>query len=824
MTRIKFKGDLNNEQFSASVTQDGVTVGPLTIASVGTPSGGGGGGTATFDAFVSVHDENWTPVVEGQVIEVVATARIRTKMENFAGFADNDILNIWGDVDYGERYTLEHVDHPQLPQTDVLLRLGGDQAGYYPGLLSGHAMRGTDMAGNQVLTATHDQGNGAPTGTLDKIVTMTGLDGAGRSHQVTFTIRLIHPDVFYADLTKAIFTQGQEQARGGTLVLSRDGDFTGAPSGPTVTQVTLPNGEFTAAQVRTLLGLSWGDEDTATRCLFKAGETYTPTTQMGFRFVGKNGTYDTWYHSGPDGDQKARLGATALQSFDPTAGQPLFRDNVTGYSGARLLALVLDISDYDPSDVTWREWWNVLNYTGKAGAAFVQNTSETVSAGFNGETLTNGNGVYTQVIHDDGAGTLICRQVVDTSDVDDASAAQAFFGDGQTLTGQTSGGTVTFVDAGSRQDRTRKVPSSGIFSLSADGLLIDGVEVHGAETGIGGMGLGAVVSDTLLSNCWNYQMQQTGGDVSMTSLIGVVGVQPLNYEGTPRDFGGSTVSANRNFFNAMIGAATSGDANLATNDISHAFLRLANIIDLSIHNSYCHHFGGHGGGHQPGLRLGTQGTLAEDVMFIQIYGCGFAGGGTQITFSLAGGGTSPKTPKAIRVEACHLLGTHATTKTNFVSIYTNFVLRNSILDRQAGPGTWPSQSIEWVSTPPTDGQDSYAADTDTNARESFVEFCTMRALLNTTPASSVTGPQYSDIRGTPVTYRNNAHVIDQAVIGTVEVAILAQADAPSDFDSGLHPLASAGAYQNAEEPIAYQDASQGLRSASNASRGALEPV
>ena len=136
--------------------------------------------------------------------------------------------------------------------------------------------------------------------------------------------------------------------------------------------------------------------------------------------------------------------------------------------------------------------------------------------------------------------------------MDDAAAEQAYFVDGDTLTGPN--GSVTFTTAGSRQDRTRKVPGAGVVLLNMRGVLFDKVEIHGGDSGIGAMGIGAVLSDVLVKNWWNYAITHTGvfklnenGDgngASNTSIseVGTVCVQPIGYEGSTRDFGGATVS------------------------------------------------------------------------------------------------------------------------------------------------------------------------------------------------------------------------------------------------------------------------------------------
>lgn len=812
MTNIKFAGFQPNATVTMSVAQGGLTRGPVTVsawkASQTVPDAG------IFRVRTSIVDENWSDVSEGDIIETVSPGRVRVWVDSFAGWADNDPRNIWVDVDYGERYDFQHMGNTDLPAPNVLRRLSGTQAGYYPGILSGHAMRGTNMSGNQILTATHDQGNGAPLGTLDQTVTVTITDGLA-TDTFTFTVRLIHPGVYYNDRDKSVFA-GPEPQRYGTAYITTDGDFTGAPAARAATateggifHLTYPGGAFISRDLRTDIGLSWGDETTATQLLFKEGQTFKPTDELNSMHAGINGRWGTWQPTGG----KAILSAENLASYDPRNSKHLFRSNFFTYLGTRFTDLVLRCSDYNVSSVEWREWWNIINYTGMTGTVGENTNDDLSSGGYTGETLTNGSGVYVQVIADNGAGELLCRQVVDTANTNDPAAEQAFFANGDTLTGLTGGATMTFVAAGSRQDRTRKTPGAGIVQINARGMLVDGLEIYGADTGIGGMGLGAVISDTLVDKYWNYGVQQTGGNRTSTAETGNVTVQPLAYEGTPRDFGGATVSGNRNYFNAMIDATTP-----ATNDVSHACRRFAFIDEYSAHYCFSHTYGGHGGLHQPAYRMGTNGSNAEREMTVQFYGGGISGGGTNITFSLAGGGTVPYTPNVIRVEAMHLLGTHATTETNFISVYTNYVLRNCILDRPAGAGFWQQEDIKWVGAATA----TYNPNPDENAIAPIVEFSTFIAELSTSPVSTVQGPD-TVIRSTHITYRNNAFIVDQTTVGTVDSGILALADDASDYDSDLRPTMEASAYQDATEPVPPKDASRSVRLV-YASRGALEPA
>lgn len=780
------------------------------------------GTPGTFRVRTSVVDQNWSTVSDGDMIETVAPGRIRVWVDNFAGWANNDPREILVDVDYGERYDLRYTDHVDLPDTNVLRRLSGTQAGYYPGVLSGHSMRGTDIAGNQVLTSVHDQGGGAPIGTLDQTVTVRVSDGLAVD-TISFTVRLIHPDVYYADRLKTLYPTAPEPERYGTVYISRDGDFSDAPDARAaaaslggIFHLTIADGEFSTNQLRTLIGLKWYNETSATRVLFKAGETFYPVNAVDPISVGINGQLGTWYHTDAGGDDDAILDAARLATFNPGGTASLLRSNSFVYTGVRITNLVLQVSDYDVSDETWREWWNVVRYTNKVGTV-TENSQDDLNGGsYNGETLSNGNGIYTQVVSDDGAGTLICRQVVDTADVDDGAAEQAYFVDGDTLTGQTGGATMTFVATGSRQDRTRKCSGAGIYLINMKGLLLDGVQIFGAETGIAGLGVNSVLVDVLIKNYWNYGAQVTGGGAETSwSEVGVVTVQPLSYEGTPRDFGGASVSGNRNYFNAMIDGT-----DLATNDISHAHRRFTIISEYSAHYCFASTYGGHGGGHQPMHRLSTGGAEAEGDLTVQFYGCGYSGGNSQIQFSSLGSAYPPFTPAVIRVENCHLHATFASGGSNINVFYTNYILRNCLLDQPTPAYSVSDRAISWVGAA---SEASYNTDPDENAVQPIIEFCTLTGLINSTPDSSIAS-LITSVRAVPVVFRNNAFVINQSLFDSISAGVIAMADAPADFDAQLRPLVTAtNAYQSATGTIVAEDATGRTRSASDPSKGAFEP-
>lgn len=827
MKRIKFAGFQPDATVTMSVAQGSLVRGPVTVSAWKASHHEAEAGA--FRVRTSIVDENWADVSEGDVIETVAPGRVRVWVDQFSGWAGNDPRNIWVDVDYGERYDFRHTDHADLPAPSVLRRLAGTQAGYYPGVLSGHSMRGTDMQGNQVLTATHDQGGDAPIGTLDRPVTVTVTDGLA-TETLTFIVRLIDPFVYYTDRLKTTYAPSAPEAgRRGLVYVSADGDFTGAPAKRTATAIQggvyhqiAPNGEFDQLTFRQGK-LPWGQFGDTFMILFKAGERFYPVgSSFSPDWAGTNGIVTTWYHDDVGGDQNAIIDYERLAQFNPASTRDLIQSNNNTYTGSRLVNLTLHVSDYDVSDITWREWWNVIRYENKTGT-LIENTSNNMDpgkplrktqSGFNGETLANGNGVYTQLISDDGVGTLICRQVVNTENTDQAEAKQAFFADGDTLTGLNSGATMTFVAAGSRQDRTRKCPGRAISMANMGGVLLDNVIMRGASNGISGLGRGAVIADCLFDRYWNYGAQQTGGVRASWSEAGNVTVQPLAYEGTPRDFGGATVSGNRNYFNAMIDGT-----DLATNDVSHAGRRFAEIEEYSAHYCFLSTYGGHGGSHQPQHRMGTGGSDEEGLMTVQIYGSGFNGGGNQMHFSTIGAPV-PRTPAVIRLERCHLRGSHATRQNNFYSVYTNYVLRNSVLDRPAGTGAWDPWNIEWISS----SDATYKAEPDLNAVEPIVEFNTMTAFLDTSPASTVDGP-FTAVRNTAITYRNNAFVLDQAVLGAIDAEMLAAADDPAHYDTNLRPLALAQTYQSATGPLVpavSKDALDSVR-AVNPSQGALEP-
>ena len=83
-----------------SAQQNGLTQGPVTVSAWKASLAG------TFRARVSIVDETWAEVSDGDIIETVAPGRIRVWIDDFAGWASNDPRFIYAETDMGERYDL----------------------------------------------------------------------------------------------------------------------------------------------------------------------------------------------------------------------------------------------------------------------------------------------------------------------------------------------------------------------------------------------------------------------------------------------------------------------------------------------------------------------------------------------------------------------------------------------------------------------------------------------------------------------------------------------------------------------------------------------
>lgn len=806
-------------------------------------------GAGTFDAQVAAGDGTFRSIVADEVIEILAPAPIRVKIDSITGWDTDDLRQIHATTDFGERYTFESHSDADIPTT--LQKLGGSTAGLYPGMICGHAARGYDMSGNKVLTAGYTGGPG-PTGTMDIPVTVTVSDSTS-SDSVSFTLRLIHPDVYYADADKTLASSAPETIRRGTIYVSRDGDFTGLPSprNPTATlggiaHLTLSDGKFSVFSFRSST-LGWTGVETTPECvqiLFKSGETYFPQRSFSPLNHKQNTTTGTWYPSGQTA--RAKLRADDILTFSPSTEpapdrKGLIQSNLASfglYTGWRFVDLDMIVSDYDPSDVTWREWWNVLKYTGKTGT-IAQNNNPSLP-NYNGDILTNGAGVYTQVIQDDGIDTLLVRQIVTNVDttgavtqtqIDAPEVVVSSFTDGDTLTGPN--GSVTFVAAGSRQDRVRKTPQACFNFLDTGGVLIDHCLISGGAVGVTGLRGNCVISDTVIKNCWNYGNAYTAGtNKTDMSEIGVVINQPLGYEGLFRFFGtGETVSGNRNFFNVYY--TTQSNENLieahipATNDVSHSMRRFALFGDYSQHYCGGRWFGGHGGAAQPLHRMGTDGDTGEGNAAMQIYGCFYAGGGALFQMTVANQ-APPYTPKFFRIESSHFQADFSTGSQIILSEYSNYALRNCILEYPEKDNTFGGATELRFFGGAYGGpyKDRVTKDpiadavVDANAVDPIHEFCTFVAKSTNSTALDVI--PNSDVRTSTLIERNNAWAIDAATVAAIDAGIAALNDNPDTFYAAdFKPLSTAKAYQSATGFVPKTDAEGTTRG--TASKGALEP-
>lgn len=822
--KIKFQGFSTSALVTIAATQNGITRGPVTISAWKASSSSG-----TFDAYVSdPNTAQWRPIVPGEVIEMVAPGRMRVMINNFAGWGDNDPRNIWVDTDYGERWTFESHSDPDLPAPTVLRRLAGSQAGYYPGIVSGHAMLGTDMSGNQLLTANYNAGPG-PVGTIDKTVTVTVTDGLATA-QVSFTVRLIHPERYHADRTKATYAPtAPEENRRGTIYVSADGDFSGAPAvrAETATVAGIYHvhanndgkaGAFTQFSFRGVgRGFPWNTNwPQGIRILFKGGQTFFLGSNFDPSSFGGNCSFGAW------GTGKATWDCEDISRFDPVndgINQSGIGSNAFSYQGWRFSDIKIRASGYNPSDITWREWWNIINVSNLVGTIGQNTQGDLIDADYNGEFITNAAGVRTQVVKRVG-NQLICRQVVAAGGDYNENPAPAAFTNGDVLTGSTNGATMTFVAAGSRQNRTRKTPGQGIFINNSQGVVLHRMEIEGASTGIGGLGANSVISDTVIRYSWNYGAQSTAAGLRGWSESGVVTVQPLGYEGTFRFLGqGQTVSRNRNAFNVVY--TSPGDAaEVATNDVSHSYRRIDEISEYSAHYCGGRWFGGHGGAPQPLQRFATAGSPTNGIVHMQVYGCFLMGGNSQIQFSDANPDSNPYTPYAIRIERNHFLADFSTGGNNVNSFYSNYVLRNNLFEHPAIVTDAKAGNVSFVGTA---NKGPYPADVDAVAVSPVIEFNTFVARVINNPKPNIP-PLLQNLRGTPVIWRNNAFAINTASFGTIDADVVAMNDTPQHFDSQFRPTSNAiRAYQTATGLIPGQDGGGVTRPGSRASKGAFEP-
>jgi len=349
--------------------------------------------TATFSIY-SVHgdgakspldlaDRDSYEVSDGQLIHMVAPGNLSLYIHNVSGLAETDLRKINFEVDYGERWDAQFLTDPHLPAGFTTPAPDGATMGLYPGFVSGHAMRGTDMLGNQVLTADYN-GDAGPIGTKDNTVTVTVSDNSGNSASMSFTVRLIHPLRYYAEGGATYprgYRGGREQNRLGVIYVSRDGDFTGCPTGPNIYHHTLPSGiirkqatfyalypgnreageEIRDTETDTLISdYPFIGNGPSTAIYFKAGETYVGDEELGFgTFNETNCLVGSWGTDATTGD-RAIFSGEPRQRWYPTPLAFMGSNAVNTYRGLRFQNILFHFSDYDPSDATWTEWWNII--------------------------------------------------------------------------------------------------------------------------------------------------------------------------------------------------------------------------------------------------------------------------------------------------------------------------------------------------------------------------------------------------------------------------------------------------------------------------------
>lgn len=759
------------------------------------------GGTAPADP--TLHQG--MQIADGGLVEGVAPLPLMVVVDDFAGFITNDPRELTIAVDYGERYEAQYHTPANFPSE--LRMLQGSTLGYYPGFVSGHNLRGTDMAGGADLSPSNT--------TVDRTITVRVSDGTQTS-TLTFTARLIHPDVYYTDRTKATYAPNAvETSREGIVFFSRDGDFTGAlpEQAQTATQAGvyhhhIPDGVFNEffwqGDFSGLGGPNFPFNGNAIACIdvrFKGGETYYASKEL--VPWGQNSRLSSW------GTGQAIIDGEEMRSW--TEASSMVKINGYGTEGLRLDNLHFRGSDYDPRSDERREWWNILNYTNKSGA-FVEN-SGVRSTEINGDIITNGTGVYAQIIGDTGT-ALITRQVVDTADPNDITAQPAAFADGDTLTGGTSGATVTFVAAGSRQDRTVRAPADGVSILDMKKVAIDSCVLSGCYSGIGSVGTGSVVSDNWVDSWFNYGTYAGNNTFRWSAWSGNALTQPVGFVSETRDFGAS-VSPSRADWNVVRLDDTTQPMD---NAIAHNAHRSAVALMCSYHFNKVHCYGGHGSLHQPVFRMATGGQASEDRFYCVFWGNGISGGALPITFGVAVGGAYPYTARGILVEANHLLGQDTSVGALMAVQYTGTTARNNLIEYPTGID-FGETGCNFIGMDET----TYSVNPDVNPKDITLEFNTFVFESNNGLVADEVGTEGDNLRNNPVTWSNNAYAIDTTKVGSLSTDITAINDNPSHFNSDWRPQATAHAYQSATGTIPPEDATGTDRPANNASRGAFEP-
>jgi len=743
-------------------------------------------GTATFKVY-SLHGHGSAgpspfggqEIADGDLIEMVAPGTLSLYYDNVSGLSESDLRKLTFTTDYGERYDAQFLTHSYLP-TGFTTRAdsGAPTLGLVPGYISGHVHLGTDMSGNQVLNKDYTGGPG-PTGTMDLTVTCTVSDGSN-SGSIEFTVRLVDPVRWYTDKTKSTYGLSANQNttvdvgnRRGVIYCSRTDDFTGAPTGPDIYHMhiadgNLADGIFTSntfwvssktiydsneagydptnpSGTGTNIGnFSWSTSSNSSYAVFlKGGETYFAIGDNMFKFAGElNSLLGSW------GTGRATLDCTGYAD-SWSSGNVVFTLNDTGFLGNRFWNIDFYCSDYDNSDVTWREWWNILKYASKTGTI-----SENTNIDFNGTVLTNGSGVYTQVIQDDGVDTLLVRQIVDSSDVNDGSANDATFSAGDVLEDVSNAAntvTLTATTIGWRQDRTRRVPPT-LFRMPSnpDGMAMAGCIIRGPAFGINGWSTWGLISDTLIRDYWNYAMS---GGAFMEVHNGVVMVQPSSHQGDVSDFG-VIVADKRNNLNQVRQDTPNVPVD---NNIRHSCTRMTDITGFAQYKCGSHSYGGHGSIPQPAHRTWTNANTSEDGhTYVYQHGCFYSGGARPFQIYAFG---PPFTPKAWVLEDCWFRGDFCTQEATPILIQPS---NTAIKGCRIG---WPSGvtidngdrgTLSFVSFGP---DNETVAGRDDSAVTPFVEDCLFEYLANT--SHTTLGNNDTTLRAiTDIPYSGSTYDID----------------------------------------------------------------
>lgn len=820
MTMVSFSDSPEDTRSMLSTLKDGGSRGPLAVSAW---KQGSGGSEITFSVY-SIHGSGSQgtkgdragpnyEISDGDLIHMVAPGNMALYIDNVQGAATDDIKQLFFEVDYGERWDAQFLTHSHLPAGFTTPAPDGATMGLYPGYCSGHAMRGTDMKGNQILTETY-AGDGGAEGTKDNTVTVTVSDGVN-SASMSFTVRLIHPLKYYA-VGGANYPVGyngtRAQQRLGVIYVSRDGDFTGCPTGPNIYHHTIPSGVIRKSGMfrfwsngadreadevitdtsdgSTLQDYPFVGNDPSAAIYFKAGEIYVGADELSLEtFNGANCLVSSW---GTANNGRAIISGEARQTWGVNPLAFMASNAVGDYRGLRFQNIHFLMSDYDVSDETWRVWWNIIKYSNKSGT-FTENTNGSLNGStYNGEFLQNAGGtVQTQIIRDvdngDGTGEFWCRHVLDASvgyngstDFDPAKV----FVDGETLTGQTNLGTVTFVASGSRQDRPNKTPPKCIdLSAGSDnggevGCLFDACIIQGAEVALSYPGGWTILSDTLIRDYWNYGIF---GFTHCHFQSALVTAQPSNHPGQVRYFDSGN-NSNKFTFNSVIGGT---DPTKPTyNNISHCIMRIAGQQVIGQHKVGCHGYGGHtdgidtngdfvewGGNHQPLYRWGNGGD-AYDVWVYQ-YGCFFSGGAScQNLYT-----DWPVTRPALSwvMDTCHFRG-DATNSKILDILHSNVAIKyctigwssGVILDARARDRMAGTDPI-FVEFSDFSGQsEDNATDLPDTEDATFFESCTFKFHASGTDAASTDVVWDRDHRDRIIIYTNCTTDIDEMLFASVE--------------------------------------------------------